>query len=45
MYLQGAKSSQDERAASAIHAARIDNEELNGIAVQVSSHTYIMAYI
>ena len=34
LFLQGAASSQDERAAAAIHAVRLDNE-MNGIAVQV----------
>jgi len=33
-FWQGAASSQDERAAAAIHAVRLDNE-MNGIAVQV----------
>lgn len=34
-FWQGSKSSTDEKGASAIHAARIDNEELGGGAVQV----------
>jgi len=34
-FWQGAKSSLDEKGASALHAARIDNEELGGSAVQV----------
>jgi len=34
-FWQGTKSSTDEKGASAIHAARIDNEELGGKAVQV----------
>ena len=35
-FWQGSKSSTDEKGASAIHAARIDNEELGGKAVQAS---------
>jgi len=34
-FWQGSKTSTDEKAASAIHAARIDNEELGGKAIQV----------
>jgi len=34
-FWQGSKSSTDEKGASAIHAARIDNEELGGNAIQV----------
>lgn len=34
LYFQGIASSQDEKASSAIHAVRLDNE-LNGKAVQV----------
>jgi len=34
-FWQGSKTSVDEKGASAIHAARIDNEELGGKAVQV----------
>ena len=34
-FWQGEKCSIDERGASAIHAARIDNEELGGRAIQV----------
>jgi len=34
-FWQGSKTSTDEKGASAIHAARIDNEELGGKAVQV----------
>lgn len=34
-FWQGSKSSTDERAASAIEAARIDNDELGGKAIQV----------
>lgn len=34
-FWQGSKSSTDEKGASAIHAARIDNDELGGGAVQV----------
>ena len=35
-FWQGSKTSTDEKGASAIHAARIDNEELGGKAVQAS---------
>ena len=34
-FWQGSKTSTDEKGASAIHAARIDNEELGGKAIQV----------
>merc|ERR1711970_415730 len=34
-FWQGSKSSTDEKGASAIHATRIDNEELGGQAIQV----------
>ena len=34
-FWQGANCSIDERGASALHAARIDNEELGGAAMQV----------
>jgi len=34
-FWQGSKSSLDEKGASALHAARIDNEELGGKAIQV----------
>ena len=37
-FWQGSKTSTDEKAASAIHAARIDNEELGGKAIQVHKH-------
>ena len=37
-FWQGSKTSVDEKGASAIHAARIDNEELGGKAVQVSRY-------
>ena len=36
-FWQGLKSSTDEKGASAIHAARIDNEELGGNAIQVKT--------
>lgn len=35
-FWQGANCSIDERGASALHAARIDNEELGGDAMQVN---------
>jgi len=34
-YWQGSKSTTDERAASALHTVRIDNEELDGQAIQI----------
>ena len=39
-FWQGSKCSIDERGASAIHAARIDNENLGGLAIQVLSFHY-----
>ena len=35
-FWQGSATSTDEKGASAIHAARIDNEELGGKAIQVN---------
>ena len=35
-FWQGSETSTDEKGASAIHAARIDNEELGGKAMQVN---------
>ena len=35
LYSQGAKSTTDEKGASAIFAQRMDDNELNGAAVQV----------
>ena len=40
-FWQGANCSIDERGASALHAARIDNEELGGGAVQVGQDLII----
>ena len=39
-FWQGSKTSVDEKGASAIHAARIDNEELGGKAVQVMKTSF-----
>ena len=38
-FWQGSKCSIDERGASAIHAARIDNENLGGLAIQVLKYS------